>query len=95
MLRKIVSPQMIGVDPLRPGIASFHAMFSVGLHLSGSPFSVLTPFIAGPRHCGQFSADNVAAVAIATSPGLPTTRFIIDPSAAQRDLRSHGSQNTQ
>ena len=73
--RKIVSPQMIGVEPLRPGIASFHAMFSVGLHLTGRPFSALTPFIAGPRHCGQFSADNVAAAAIATIP-VPTTRLI-------------------
>ena len=66
---------MIGVDPLRPGIGSFQAMFSVVLHLSGRPFSVLMPFIAGPRHCGQFSADSVAAVATATIP-VPTTRFI-------------------
>ena len=72
------SPQMIGVEPLRPGIASFHAMFSVGLHLSGRPFSALTPFIAGPRHCGQFSADNVAAAAIATIP-VPITRLIQPP----------------
>jgi hypothetical protein len=31
-------------------------MFSVGVHLIGSPVSLLTPFSFGPRHCGQFSA---------------------------------------
>jgi hypothetical protein len=38
---------------------------------------VLTPFFAGPRHCGQFSADSVAAVAMATRP-VPMTRFMRD-----------------
>ena len=60
-------------------------MFSVGLHLSGTPFSALMPFIAGPRHCGQFSADNVAAAATATIP-VPTTRFIRLPSVDGRDF---------
>ena len=66
--RKMVSPQIIGVEPLRPGIGSFHVMFSVVLHLMGRPFSLLTPFSDGPRHCGQFSADNVTAAATATIP---------------------------
>src|SRR5512145_66082 len=52
--RKIWLPQMIGVDPLRLGIGSFHAMFSSIDHLIGSPFSALTPLSLGPRHCGQF-----------------------------------------
>ena len=50
---------MIGVDPLRPGIGSFHAMFSVVDHFTGSPVSELMPFIPGPRQAGQFSADSV------------------------------------
>src|SRR5512134_3183965 len=53
------SPQMIGVDPLRPGMGSFHAMFSVAFHLTGSPVAVLTPFSEGPRHCGQLAPDTV------------------------------------
>src|SRR5687767_47017 len=55
-LRKIRSRQMIGVDPLHSGIASFQATFSSIVHLSGRFFSVLTPLSKGPRHCGQFSA---------------------------------------
>src|SRR5215204_4329786 len=34
-LRKMRSPHTMGVEPLRSGIASFHATFSDGLHLSG------------------------------------------------------------
>jgi len=38
-------------------------MFSDGLHLTGSAFSLVVPFSCGPRHCGQLSADT-AAIAI-------------------------------
>ena len=55
-LRKIRLPQTIGVDPDHAGIASFHATFSVCDHLTGRLRSPLTPFLDGPRHCGQFSA---------------------------------------
>ena len=48
-------PQTMGVAPLRLGISSFQATFSVVDHFSGTPFSVLTPFACGPRHAGQFS----------------------------------------
>src|SRR5437870_13540563 len=48
---------MMGVAPVRLGIASFHAMFSVLLQRTGRFFSVLVPFRNGPRHCGQFSAN--------------------------------------
>src|SRR5687768_11198340 len=51
--RKIVSPQITGVAPLHCGSAIFHAMFSVGLHLTGRFFSELTPSPDGPRHAGQ------------------------------------------
>src|SRR5215475_9817658 len=55
--RKIRSPQMIGVAPVQLGIASFQVMFSSALHLSGRFFSAQMPFIVGPRHCGQLSAE--------------------------------------
>src|SRR5688500_4772807 len=55
-LRKTRSFQMIGVEPLQPGIANFHATFSSVDHLTGRFFSALTPLRLGPRHCGQFSA---------------------------------------
>ena len=48
-------------------MASFQAMFSVLLHLTGRFFSPLTPFSEGPRHCGQFSARS-AGEAIASTP---------------------------
>src|SRR5436189_118279 len=50
------SPQRPGVNPLNPGNASFQAIPCVVVHLVGRPDSVLTPFSAGPRHCGQLSA---------------------------------------
>ncbi len=51
----MVSPQMMGVAPLRCGSCSFQAMFSEGLHFTGRLRSGLTPSPAGPRHAGQFA----------------------------------------
>src|SRR6185369_12291313 len=48
--------QMMGVEPLQPGIAIFQTTFSSVVHLTGRFFSLLTPLSAGPRHCGQFCA---------------------------------------
>src|SRR5262245_26390108 len=59
--RKIRSPQTIGVEPDHAGIASFHVMLSVFDQWTGRLVSALTPFSAGPRHCGQFSAPGPAA----------------------------------
>ena len=50
------SRQMMGVEPLTPGIATFQTTFSSVVHLTGRFFSLLTPLRSGPRHCGQFSA---------------------------------------
>ena len=61
-LRKIVSFQMIGVAPLRLGIGSFQATFSVWVQLVTRPRSRLTPFSSGPRHCGQLSAKSVTVM---------------------------------
>src|SRR5918999_412633 len=56
-LRKMWLRQMMGVEPLTPGIATFQTTFSSVVHLTGRFFSLLTPLSAGPRHCGQFSAE--------------------------------------
>src|SRR5262249_47574151 len=57
--KKIVSPQMIGVEPLQASIGSFHVTFSSVDHLTGRFFSLLTPLSSGPRHCGQLSAETM------------------------------------
>jgi hypothetical protein len=67
---------MIGVEPLRPGIGSFQAMFSSVDHLIGKPVSMLVPFDAGPRHAGQLSADKVTTVAIEIERDVNNNRFI-------------------
>src|SRR6266851_4325784 len=43
ILRKTVSPQIIGVAPLRSGRASFQAMLSEGDQRTGRFFSALVP----------------------------------------------------
>src|ERR1051326_6637556 len=60
-LRKMCSPQMMGVDPLHAGSGSFHAMLSVVLHFTGRLVSPLMLLRFGPRHWGQFSPDPAAA----------------------------------
>ena len=60
-LRKMRSPQTIGVEPDHAGSASFQVMFSVFDQRTGRFFSPLMPLSDGPRHCGQFSADSAAA----------------------------------
>src|SRR5215216_3311394 len=54
--RKMRSRQMMGVEPLQPGMGTFHETFSSLVHLTGRFFSLLTPLRLGPRHCGQLSA---------------------------------------
>src|SRR5678815_1356869 len=54
--RKMRSRQIIGVEPLKPGIETFQTTFSSVVHLTGRFFSLLTPLRFGPRHCGQFCA---------------------------------------
>src|SRR5688500_12249272 len=81
MFKKIISFQMIGVDPLRPGIGNFQAMFSSVDHFRGSPRSVLMPFMAGPRQAGQFSAESVAIAMEPKNPAVITrlsTRDLLD-----------------
>src|SRR5262245_59949432 len=72
-VRKILSPQMIGVE--YPGNSSgiFHFTFSLLLHLSGRFFSVECPCPVGPRHAGQFSPRAVAARASARPKSIMQT----------------------
>lgn len=59
------SPVTIGDDAPVPANCAFHAMFFVALHSTGSPVSADTPWLPGPRHCGQSSAHTPAAHNIA------------------------------
>src|SRR5918999_4582726 len=76
--RKMVSPQMIGVAPLRSGIASFQVTFSSLVQVDGRPFSALRPLADGPRHAGQFSAET-AVVASVERNRADTNRRAMDP----------------
>src|SRR5262245_57110873 len=49
-LRKMRSPQTIGVEPEKSGTASFHVTFVVFDHFAGRLLSALTPLSDGPRH---------------------------------------------
>src|ERR671915_39662 len=77
-LRKIRSPQTIGVDPDHAGSASVHATPSVLDQRTGSLVSELNPFRSGPRHCGQFSAVN-GVVAYAAIVAARRKRFVTTP----------------
>jgi hypothetical protein len=74
----------MGDDTPTPLSRVFHAMFWVSLHDSGSRVSLDAPVPAGPRHCGQFSADiagqSVTEIAIApSSDARIVARFISPP----------------
>src|ERR1044072_4171935 len=58
VFRKMKSPQTIGVEPLKAGIASFQVRPASALPFIGRFFSLLVPFKLGPRHCAQFSAND-------------------------------------
>src|SRR5262245_19106997 len=60
-------PHTTGELQLRPGMSIFQAMFSVGLHLSGSLGSSAATPACAPRNCGQFCADEGVAARRATS----------------------------
>src|ERR1044072_9341191 len=75
--RKIRSRQMMGVEPLQAGIASFHATFSSVVHFEGRFLSLLTTFSAGPRHCGQFSA-RARVIENITTAKAANIRLLID-----------------
>src|SRR5262245_1173794 len=65
VVRKILSPQITGVEKPRPGIAIFHLIFFVSLNSTGAaPFA--TPLKKGPRHCGQWSGSELAEPMIRT-----------------------------
>jgi hypothetical protein len=74
MLRKIFSPQMIGVAPVRLGVASFQVMFSSWDHFRGRFFSADMPLRDGPLHCGQLSPE---AVVIETEQKIRKRRLLL------------------
>src|SRR5262245_6462285 len=91
MLRNTVSPQMIGVDPLYAGSASFHAMFSVALHVVGSPASVDTPSAVGPRQAGQLASSDTLASRLRTH--IRANRRIVEtPGAYSNESQGADSQ---
>src|SRR5262249_36304377 len=53
-------PQTIGDETPTPPSRIRHAMFEASLQDWGSPVSDEAPVPAGPRQCGQFSADTGA-----------------------------------
>src|SRR5436189_6223469 len=55
-VRKIESPHTAGVAPLKLGRSAFH-LIDAAVTSPNRPFSGEVPLNAGPRHCGQFSAD--------------------------------------
>ena len=77
-LRKMWSPQTIGVEPEYCGTATFQATFSVVDHLTGRFFSPLMPLSVGPRHCGQFSAPS-GLTSIATATPVPNATLRMHP----------------
>src|SRR5262245_25141099 len=44
---------MIGCENPRPGSSVFQNTFFVSLHSTGRFLSLDTPWLSGPRHCGQ------------------------------------------
>ena len=96
-LRKIQSPQTIGVDPDQAGMASFQAMLRSVSHSTGRFVSALTPSPVGPRHAGQFSAPTTPGTAVAASSSTAATRMtrefmrMTSPATTPRRVRrSHG-----
>src|SRR5215510_4690407 len=59
VVRNTFLSQMIGCENPLPGSAVFHNTFFVSLHSAGRFLSFETPWLSGPRHCGQL--DELAA----------------------------------
>src|SRR5688500_8566670 len=64
VVTKILFSHTIGDEWPRPSIGVFHLMFFVVLHSAGRFFSLEIPEPSGPRHCGQFPAEDEAVAAI-------------------------------
>ena len=80
VVRKMRSPQTMGVEWPRPGIGVFQRMFvpSASSQSSGGSPSGATPVASGPRHAGQLSiasplASPSARAAPATKPTSPSS----------------------
>src|SRR5262249_45268229 len=74
---KTRSPSVMGHDAPGPGSSAFQTMFSVDDHLTGSPFSSLTPNPPGPRNCVQSPAKPAAESTAMKEPASATRREIV------------------
>ena len=76
---KTRSPQTIGDETPTPPSGVFQAMFCVSLQRLRQPRLAPTRRLpAGPRHCGQFSADSVAPSNTIASAAAGQV-FLVDP----------------
>ena len=62
VVRKIWSPQMMGVEWPRPGMGVFQARFLVSLHSTGASPRAM-PLFEGPRQRGQWTGSGWAVTA--------------------------------
>src|SRR5687767_5684568 len=67
VVTKTYLSQMIGWENPRPGSSTFHRTFLVSFHSIGRFLSVETPWLSGPRHCGQLLEAKFAVVCVALS----------------------------
>ena len=86
----MVSPQMIGVEPLKLGRSQLPGDVLFGRPLVGQVLFGADAVGGGPRHCGQLSADSAAARAQRTTSHnqrairrrrMPTNIMVSDSSA--------------
>jgi hypothetical protein len=76
LLMNTASSQMMGVAELGPGRAADQRTLSVLLKVSGRLVSVVEPLRKGPRHCGQFSAEQGTATSPTKQPVASEMAFI-------------------
>src|SRR5262249_32312092 len=99
VVTKTRSPQTMGEECPLPGIAAFQRMFSFSVQWIGTAVSLLVPSPRGPRHCGQFSANDASHKKRTTaqeikdladiSPPFAETGVITDPVRLSFSLREN------
>src|SRR5262249_39662154 len=76
----------MGHDAPGPGSSAFQTMFSVDDHLTGSPFSSLTPRPPGPRNCVQSPAKPAVENMVTKKPAAATE--IVQALYRRREFRT-------
>jgi hypothetical protein len=67
----------------------FHAMFFVSLHSTGMPFSSLMPWLAGPRHWGQFEPVFLEPIFFGPPPDARAAGITIKENASRQTINAH------